>query len=310
MIHLLDHRLKYCGKPSAVFSESETGKNQEIEYFDADYNRAAEAWAKNQTTQPTPPPQFEGTPFSDEDDHWAYDGEFITVLIEKKADQKSTERCLKTLKKLKPILQRKLLHREFITIAIMGNRPCVGATQGNTITLPLLPNGVIRADAFSESKTKDKPPITLENLLLHEIGHTLRKHLYDERENLALSIRDEFFSYGPILQEASPHYLGLQFPFLVGEMSLLQEPPPSKEKTEKLTQLTKTLVGEVFAEVVRTYYLEPVLHGKSKPIPPCKGQIMQGILTRIQEEQEVGLKTKTPQPFPLKIPEELNTPQP
>ncbi len=284
MTHLLDHRLKYCGNPSAVFTESETGKIQEIEYFDADYNKAAEAWAKNQTTQLTLPPKFEGTFFSEENDHWAYKGEFITILIKKKAEQKSTDRCLKTLEKLKPILQRKLLHRGFITIAIMGNKPWVGATQGNTIILPLLPNGIIRTDAFSESKTKDKPPITLENLLLHKIGHTLKKHLYDERENLALSIRDEFFSYGPILQEASPHYLGLQFPFLAGEISLLQESPPSKEKTEQLTRLTKPLVGEIFAEVVRTYYLEPVLQGKRKAIPPCKGQIIQEILSRIQEE--------------------------
>lgn len=305
--HLLDHQLKYCEEPQAVFQETETRKGQDIECFDLEYIQAAQKWASKNPHTPLPIGEtltLQGKTFQREEDKWIWRSESLEITLNPKTSKDSAERLLATINQAQPILKRRLVHNDKIRVLLgYSDRPCVAAALKNILMFPLTENGNILADALAESsKDSSKEKVTLSLIFLHELGHTLRTYLLYIREDMIARIGEEFFSCEKLLKEISPHYLGKQFNNTAARLASLQIRNSSPEQAEELAKLKISLTGEIFAEMVRHYYLEPLLLGEKRKTPPTKTKSITEFGNILQEELEGSLQHTHPKAFPIKEP--------
>jgi hypothetical protein len=166
---------------------------------------------------------------------------------------------------------------------------CLGMASGNHIMFPLGANNCNLLCVWAEKSGKElnlppqeKAQITLEKMILHEIGHTLKNHptLCELRKTLNKEIFTGFYDLHEIIQEVSPQYLNKRFHSTSLNFQICNN--TYGRKREETQQDTKNISGEVFAEVIRHYYLEPHLTKIAKP-PPKKVTIVSPILSFLIE---------------------------
>jgi hypothetical protein len=185
-------------------------------------------------------------------------------------------------------------------------RPCVGMACENHVMFPLGSNNrnIIAVWVEKAAQNLNLHPaeigqITLEKMILHEIGHTLKRDpvLHKLREKLNEDIFTGFEDLEEILEEISPHHLSKRF---YSQKKELQAANKSYEIGETETKKDRyNASGEVFAEVIRHYYLEPHLTKLAKR-PPKKETILTPILNFLIEtlhtEKIYFPKSKEPEP--------------
>jgi hypothetical protein len=151
---------------------------------------------------------------------------------------------------------------------------CVAFAKGNLIGCPVTEKGHIIAIKTAEASqtTPDLLPVDFSTILLHEIGHTLKRQFPDLRQAVAA----EMIANGPMawhLMECltkiiSPHYLAEQHPAVLTNMGFIHiknfTEPTRHERTKELKWCDQ-IAGEIFAETCRYFYLDAVIEGKSRP---------------------------------------------
>lgn len=136
------------------------------------------------------------------------------------------------------------------------------------------------------SKLEQSVGIDCLKIVLHEIGHGMDQSMPRMRAALEQTIIAKFEKAADFLNEISPHYLGKQFKAIVEETTILQQAIFYKipkltllEKNQKTGDLEQHFVNvepyvahkawrisdEIFAETLRTQYLEPCM--KNEPPP-------------------------------------------
>jgi hypothetical protein len=168
-------------------------------------------------------------------------------------------------------------------------KKCLGMASENHVMFPLGSNNRNLIAVWIEKAAQklhlhpaEKGQITLEKMILHEIGHTLKINpsLWELRQKLNEEIFTGFQNLEEILEEISPHYLSQRF-YVTNIELQSQNEEYEAGKTEKRKDKYNAS-GEIFAEVIRHYYLEPHLT-KIARRPPKKETILTPILTFLIE---------------------------
>jgi hypothetical protein len=184
--------------------------------------------------------------------------------------------------------------------AIELGKSCVGMASGNHTMFPLGKNNCNLICVWTENAAKvldlpnkEKTQLTLEKIILHEIGHTLRRYpeLHEIREKLKNTIFTGFRELKETLEEISPHYLGKQFYSIPDNLEGKRIIAIAENKEP---EDSKNIAGEVFAEIVRHYYLEAYIN-KIARTPPTKKTIVTPLLdVLIKNLQEKRIRFPNP----------------
>jgi hypothetical protein len=169
------------------------------------------------------------------------------------------------------------------------------------------------------AKVEQAAGIPAENILLHEVAHTLEITLQDHRENLRQTLHDDLRDAADILTIISPHYLGIQMPAILKELADLRELKNAGAKTITLQKKSgpdtvrlnpylmekiRYLTEEVFAEAIRHFYMEPCMTGKI-PSTPVTGWDAFDLLTATMREEAEKTIQRPMEPSSGKFPENL-----
>jgi hypothetical protein len=286
------------------FKDPRIEETQELESYSSKLTQAAERISQSKTPNPigagkTPTQKLSlaGLQFSWEGTHWELDRINHQIRISPATDRNDATVVLETLKSIRTgVFNRSFLATEE-TIFIIGatdkeSENCVASAQRkkigrqtyNLIRIPFCENGahlipVQLDDHLSQSFPTSGKHGDLQKIILHEIGHTLRVKFQEQRENLRRFTEIEFGAIAPVLKEISPVYLGTQADDITESIllkrarTLFLDDTPTEIKLEAnrdLTRYSQKIGAEVFAEMLRHYYLEPCV-SRIFPPPPSTG---------------------------------------
>jgi hypothetical protein len=168
-------------------------------------------------------------------------------------------------------------------------KKCVGMACANHVMFPLGSNNRNLIVVWVEKAAQrlglhpaEKGQVTLGKMILHEIGHTFKRNpiLWKLRQKLNEDIFTGFQDLEEILEKISPHHLSRRFYSIEKELQSQNEDYKTGLITNKIDKLNAS--GEIFAEVIRHYYLEPHLT-KIARRPPKKETILTPILNFLIE---------------------------
>jgi len=244
---------------------------------------------------------------------WTSEGVGFSLDIGPECDEQDTKTWLKKFETLqKNVLQRHTTKREQIHF-VLGKKanerqpkPCVAFAEDNTIGFPTTTNGshlvAVKLCEASE-KQADLKKVRLEKITLHEIGHTLKKFFEFEREEILLAMMLNgpkcWNNCAPLLGEISPHYLGEQAPKIEATLlanQMAAEVEPTRENEKVRNKFAYDIGREIFAELVRHFYLEPALDQKIKPFSKTGIHELDEFCTILSEE---AAQTLEPKPKPI-----------
>lgn len=208
---------------------------------------------------------------------WESNGAGYRIRIYPGCDREDAKKAVAAIQKIgRGILHRGLATGETIEFHIgcpqqpgQNNVATSVNFLGKRVGLPLTKNNchimAVRADNLG---------IKLQTTLLHEIGHLFEDLLKTNLREIDRSLANQFHLAKSILQEISPHYLGQKAQDIDENLELLAAAIREKRKTitigaetegrkvgpEKyLSEWTEWLAQEMFAELLRHYYLEPCM---------------------------------------------------
>lgn len=273
----LNEKLKACSPPDAVFAEKTRRDYQEVKAYDHAYAAAAEAEAARATGPEVGEGKgretrtVAGIPFSWEGTLWAHEEFGVRIELHPKTNQRDATETLKTIRSLYPIPRRKTIKRDKIIFRVgltWINK--LATAVGNIISVPFAINGTsLFAACLARASKKNTSilPVKLQDILLHEVAHTLRVYYLDARDELQVGVSRNFHKTRELMEEISPHYLGKQHQDISAKFALLNVKihiEDNESYEAELDDAARKIGAELFAEVVRYFYLEPVL---TKKIP-------------------------------------------
>jgi hypothetical protein len=301
-----------CDPYQAVFAEHTGKEAQEIEAYDQGYTEAADEESNNAVGPEVgegtarSSKTIQGRTFNWEGTLWSHEDSGMRLEVHPKANLKDTEEAIRTITSIERILQRKTVKRDKLVFKIgrtWANQ--VATAEGNTISLPFAQNGSsIFAVCLSRAsgKTSTLKSVSLLDIVLHEIGHTLRVYFVEARTDLQMGVAKNFHKTKALMELMSPHYLGKQHENISAKFALLnvsahlkEEPKAEKERED----FSKRIGAEIFAEMVRYFYLEPALTGKESWPLKTGFQNLDTFAADLQEEaRRTCGKGKTKAEFP------------
>lgn len=316
MTILLDEKLRACKQHAAVFSSETTKENEEnqtLDAFNTDYEKEAEALSEANPAnpigngKPAATKRFQGFHFLWAGNRWEHQAPTHTIEIAPQCDLKDVELWLKAFQPIaKNILSRAIVKRTHLLFQLgtpQSDAHRVAYAQDSTIGFPVCQNQChLLATKLAEASKKTANPVNIENIILHEIGHTLGKYFSEEKSDIQMTILDSFPLGQGLLQEISPHYLGDNRAKIPEKITLLKtiEALEGTEEAKKSTrQFARRLGAEIFAEMLRYYYLEPCLNKQIKKPATTKYKILLDFAHILTKEAQITLQREvgTP-PFP------------
>ena len=313
----LDKNLQISQKNRAVFTSSEslqpTGETQqELETFSTKHYEAAE---KNLgKPKPLGPGKEQGETktlagfhLRWETDRWAHHSPTFQIEIAPESDTADTEKWLRAFLPIgKTLLNRATIKRETLVFKLGSSqtkKPCVASAWENILAFPTCKDkSHLLAVQIERASQKSKEQVDLQRIILHEIGHTLKKYFPDARQELDLSMADNFARLRPLLETISPHYLGKQWGDIQKKFSqwkIICSCDPTQENKRAAAKFAASISGEVFAETVRHFYLEGCLTQKQKPAKWTGYIILDEFIETLQTERRLTRKQQLGKPaFP------------
>lgn len=267
----LDHRLRPCIQADAKFQSSQSRNKEILEAYTDELATTAEAWAASQPPNPLGSGNKKATILSGfhlrwDGTCWLHEKTALRIEISPNCDKEQTLQCLKSIQAMQPLFAREIIHREQIRIQIgtEPERPCIAFAKGNTIGIPFAKDGChLLAPSLCTASPEEN--IQLQNIILHEVGHTLGKYLQNGKEEIRAGIGRHFKKLAKELEKISPHYLGKQSQAITLDLAAKTAASWADPENEKqLNETERKLTSEIFAEAVRYYYLEPILNGKKR----------------------------------------------
>lgn len=307
MNQFLDNQLRPCRKDKAEFLSIKLKEDERLETYTSSLSESAQEWAKTQEVNPIGIPEGEGTKevlgfsLDWQANHWVHQAPTFEVIIEPTCNIEDIKQVLLELKRIHPILNRGIIHRDIITfhLGAIPEKPCVAFAKGNQIGFPLCNTShSLLATSICNANPKH---IKFQDILLHELGHTLKKYLSQEAKDLARTLCKDFSSLGEEYLKISPHYLGDQHLALSGKLAeLAYNQLDSVEKTVlDFNKFARKLESETFAEMVRFYYLEPCLTKEVKEKPKTPSTNYNLVAKALIEESEITINFRIGNaPFP------------
>ena len=320
----LDENLTRAIPAKSVFVSEETTRNdgteeERLECFNPRYAGAAEALSAETKTKSLGEGRAkERKLLGDTELHWRngcwnLKKPGCQVEIGPECDEADCSAWLRSFGPIqKNVLRRQTTKRETIRFVIgeKANRrqpkPCVAYAEDNTVGFPTTANGshilAVKLCEASE-KTPGLKPVRLEKITLHEVGHTLKRFFeFGREEILAEMMRGgskNWHRAANLLREVSPHYLGEQSEEIEKKLQANESMAglaPGRE-TEKIRNKFAYDIGrEIFAEIVRHFYLEPALEGKPKTFAKTGFYALDDLCSTLQEET---VQTLLPKPKPI-----------
>ena len=308
MQSFLDEKLRATPMHTAVFLDRATHTSMEelrqLETYNSQYHLAAETWSQTHSSEKleisnpkTNQKTIGGFAFAWDGKSWIHTAPTFQLEIDPNCDKKDAEDWIK---KFKPIacqlLNRATVKRETLTFRLGCHleKKCVAAAAGNTISFPFCENeSHLLACCLSRAshKAKGLKPVALQNIILHEIGHTLKHYFSHQRELIIASVSSQIKNGEKLLGTISPHYLGEQHQNITNKFALLKT--LGETDTTEAAQHSEyaTLIGrEIFAEMVRYYYLEPCLSKKLPRQPNSSYGILNQFAKDLLEQAKWTLK--------------------
>lgn len=300
----LNKQIKLCTEPEAAFQSvtprADRSRNilddQRLETYNSDLTEAAELRSQSLPVNPVEKGdnkkwkmEIGGFRFHWHDNSWEHYWDGHCIQIVPNVDKTEIEIFLATFTAFKKgVFTRSRIQNEPMVFILGANdnysKGCVasarvrirGTSRPGEIRLPCCKNGhhlianqvgaVLQDQGFNNG---------LRGILLHEIGHTLKRDFPDEREKLRAMTANRWEKLMTFLDEISPHYLGAQKNEILEKLQLkelvLRLPDLTQtersETEDELTEYAQKIGAELFAEMGRYYYLEPCITRKQPTIP-------------------------------------------
>jgi hypothetical protein len=305
----LNNRLRPCEEKVASFLSTTLRSDEVLETYSKELASNAQAWAEGHKGQSigkiagNPRRTLCGFELEWGENKWELHAPTFSILIEPECNQEDINQLLQEIGKLEPILIRGVTHREIMIfhIGAVPDKPCVAFAKGNRLGFPLCKdNNHILATSICNAS----PEILLENIILHELDHTLKKYLNQELNDLSRNLPKSFTHLGEETKQISPHYLGKQHANISHKL-LMEAATADRENTPEahraFNKTARKIISETFAEMVRFYYLGPVLSGKTRKAPKTKCHTYNQVAQTLEEEAKRTLHyTIGKKPFPQK----------
>lgn len=297
MNYLLDNQLRPCRKDRAEFLSVEFKEDERLETYTSSLSQSAQEWAKAQEVNPIGIPEGEGTKeilgfsLNWQSNRWEYKAPTFEVIIEPTCNIEDIKQVLLGIKEIHPILNRGIIHRDIISfhLGAIPEKPCVAFAKANQIGFPLCNTGhSLLATSICNVNPKH---IKFQDILLHELGHTLKKYLSEETKDLSRTLCKDFSSLREELLKISPHYLGDQHLALSGKLAELayNQLDRVEETIIEFNKFARKLESETFAEMVRFYYLAPCLTKKIKEKPKTPSTNYNLVAKALIEESKITI---------------------
>lgn len=317
-VHFLDKNSRLCFQKEAqlqgeVHALPNNAFLQKIRAYNPD---VAEASKMEENSRPAQPIGRSDNPIKlghktlqySQEGMWINETATLLLEIHPDSDQKDTIELLKALKPIEEkILARGLaggkLRIQIGTEQPEPEKPRLADSRADTHT--------IRAQTCSHSKRLisvcawlgTQKQISLEGILLHEIGHILAPQLNSEKNRLGRSLERHIDEAVIATKKISPHFLGKQIEKIKENLSVIQDMEDKGKKTVKVdgirwetflyrSHLIQNFQEELFAEMLREFYLEPVLHGVKKEKQKTGWPELEHLKTILTREAKYSLKTK------------------
>lgn len=307
-IQLLDKNLRPCLPKSAEFQSLKSREGERLETYTSELAASGEAWAESQAPDPMGLPngkgrrQVAGIDLEWDDNRWTHKAATFEIVIEPTCNVGDVEKLAAEIKKLQPILVRGIVRRELIVfhLGAIPEMPCVAFSKGNRLGFPLCETGRGLLAPSICAANPDK--IDLGDIVLHELGHVLKKYFAQEMEDLARTLRGSFALLGEETNRISPQYLGVQHQRMVRDLAV-REACALLENTEETLKeynnAARKIERETFAEMVRFYYLEPCLTKKPRKAPQTPCHTYNAVAKTMIEEAAINLSFRLGSPsFP------------
>lgn len=237
---------------------------------------------------------------------WEYETATCKIEIHPSADKEDVETWLQTFKEVESKIIDRGISGGKITFELGGDqydpeKIVVGQAFASTklVRFPTAANRQHLLAVCLENGTKGTiHEVSLHGILLHEIGHILAPHLSKEIEFLKIALVGKLPQAAAALKIISPSYLGKT---VERKAELLRAAQLSPEITikgkamdsETFTSVTVSHLGdEIWAEMVRHYYLEPALSGTIPTHTPTGWKGFDEIASILQREARYNLRNK------------------
>lgn len=170
--------------------------------------------------------------------------------------------------------------------------------------------------ATIEAGTKGKEwAVSLKGMILHEIGHTIENLLVAARAEIEAGILDNMERAGVVANAASPHYLGEDWGTAIEDTLVLEKAKRANQNVIFVQAGTERTISpeqyerwkkqqwtsEIFAEVIREYYLEPTLEGKPKHAPQTGWDKLDELTEFLRKEVEESLRAERTKRAPMGV---------
>lgn len=315
----LDKAIRACPKDKAELVQEQDPTNSHIRAYNPMIGTLAELHCEERIPQPTgkgktigEEAQIQGLTFTyEKEGQWLWESHTCRIEILPDTDKPDAEILLKTLRPIQENILSRGIAGPKITFRIGNEQPLENeprlADSNATERLVRFPTSSNKSRLIAVGASK-AAGISLQGIILHEIGHILSPLLSKEIRMILVSLEENLSEITDQLQEISPHYLKDQAKRTLENFQTLKEIKEKGTQSIKVggkswhpenykTHLIDHFTQELFAETVRALYLEPCLHQKEKTLPKTRWEGFNNLCTILQREVRFTLRK-----------EEINTP--
>lgn len=311
---LLDENCRGCQTENAKLTESIWGgqaeetpsEAQHIRPYSPEIEELLEKNSRSRNAQPIGEGNFFGESLTIEgyEFHynkfgtWKHEGVDCNITIRPNADRADTTSLLQKFR----ITHERILTRGIaggkVSVEIGNGQPLKGITRladaigcDYLIRFPVTKNGNHLAAVCAEKGAN----ISLQAVILHEIGHLLETKLTKEIGWLSRTLEKNLSRCQDALKEMSPHYLGKQaakVATVLGDLDKMENEGRKSIVLEGVTwvpyqyrnHLIDTFTHELAAEMIRDFYLEPALAGCLRTKTTCGWPEFDGLQIILRRE--------------------------
>lgn len=329
----LDRQARACGQEMAAFLETIhqgpgfSERTQKVAAYDPDVEKIASKEENARAVEEIGRGQCEGDtitlgPYAlsySKQGSWIHESNSCLIEILPTSDKQDTHTLLGSIKQVEDRILSRGIAGGKINFTIGSPQPLINETRlADAIASQTLcrlhacqKSNRIMAVCASVGSKNTSEPVSLRGIILHEIGHILEPKLSKEKNRIGKSLEENPEAALRAFQMISPHYLAKQAPKIFENLRVLQEAKRAGKETVQVngepfplhiykSTLSEKCEEELFAEMVKCFYLEPAMH-RSVPEPEMTGwkefDDLQNILLR--EARYTLRKETSKEVFPL-----------
>ncbi len=276
-----------------------------------------EAEAEKRPAVPIPIQQtatVAGYPLTWNGKNWEFETPAIRLKIEAQTDQQDLEKLLSVLHPIEEKILSRGIGKKKVEIEVgclqwedSKSTAAASLRDENLIWFPSSQTiGRLSSTCLETASQSTPQPVSLQGIILHEIGHLLEPQFENELTGLRDNLATHLGNIQEFLETVSPHYLVHQTPQIQKNLLEITSLQNKRLETTKIKGITYDLEAlkqnnsskitqELFAECVKKFFLEPIMGFPPPPNLKTTWPALNLLTSRLETERKKTISSEKTQ---------------